>query len=179
MWRHNATEPHLQLLTGETMTHRSANTEAGARLDVAMYGFWGGRFEKAFLDVRVFNPSAQSNRHGSLASVYRRHEQEKKRQYEQRVRDVEHATLTPLVMSTTGGMGKAAVTFYKRLASMLSEKRDTPYGKTMNWIRCRLSFALLRASIMSIRGARSSRSHPALEAIQGPIDLQLAEGHIL
>ena len=34
-----ATEPHLQLLTGETMTHRSANTEAGARLDVAMYGF--------------------------------------------------------------------------------------------------------------------------------------------
>ena len=30
-----ATEPHLQLLTGETMTHRSANTEAGARLDVA------------------------------------------------------------------------------------------------------------------------------------------------
>ena len=62
---------------------------------------------------------------------------------------------------------------------MLNEKRGTPYGKTMNWIRCRLSFALLRASIMSIRGARSSRSHPASEAIQGPIDLQLAEGHIL
>ena len=59
---------------------------------------------------------------------------------------------------------------------MLNEKRGTPYGKTMNWIRCRLSFALFRASI---RGARSSRSHPALEAIQGPIDLQLAEGHIL
>ena len=106
------------------MSHRSAITEAGARLDVAMYGFWGGRFEKAFLDVRVFNPSAQSNRHGSLVYVYRRHELEKKRQYEQRVRDVEQATFTPLVMSTTGRMGKAATTFYKRLASMFSEKRD-------------------------------------------------------
>ncbi len=67
-------KPHLQSLSGETMSHRSANTEVGARLDVAMYRFRGSRFEKAFLDVRVFNPSAQSNRHGSLASVYRRHE---------------------------------------------------------------------------------------------------------
>ena len=81
-------------------------------------------------------------------------------------------------MSTTGGMGKAATTFYKRLASMLSEKRDVLYAKTLNWIRCRLSFALLRASIMSIRGARSSRHHPVLEAVQGPIDLQITEGHI-
>ena len=173
-----ATEPHLQPLSGETMLHRSAITDDGARLDVAMYGFWGGRFEKALVDVRVFNPCAQSNRSGSLASIYRRHEQEKKRQYEQRVQEVEHATFTPLVMSTTGGMGKAATTFYKRLASMLSEKRDVPYAKTLNWIRCRLSFALLRASIMSIRGARSSRHHPVLEAVQGPIDLQIAEGHI-
>ena len=106
-----------------------------------MYGFWGGRFEKAFVDVRVFNPSAQSNRHGLLSSVYHKHEQEKRRQYDQRVREVEHATFTPLVLSTTGGMGRAATTFYKRLASMVAEKRDVPYAVTLNWIRCRLSFA--------------------------------------
>ena len=164
------TEPHLQPLTGESLSHRSAITEDGARLDVAMYGFWGGRFEKAFIDVRVFNPSAQSNRHGSLSAIYRKHEQEKKRQYDQRVREIEHATFTPLVLSTTGGMGRAATTFFKRLASMIAEKRDIPYAQTLNWIRCRLSFALLRASIMSIRGARSSRHHPASES---PIDLQL------
>ena len=94
------------------------------------------------------------------------------------MREVEHATFTPLVMSVTGGMGKSATTFYKRLASMISEKRDTPYSQTINWIRCKLSFALLRSSIMSIRGARSSRHHPMYEANQGPIDLQLAEGQI-
>ena len=87
------------------------------------------------------------------------------------VREVQHATFTPLVLST----GRAATTFYKRLAAMVAEKRDVPYAVTLNWIRCRLSFALLRASIMSIRGARSSRHHPATEC---PIDLQLVEGHL-
>ena len=59
---------------------------------------------------------------------------------------------------------------------MLSERRDVPYSKMMGWIRCRLSFALLRASIMSVRGARSSASKGALHE---PIDLQAAEGQLL
>ena len=141
-----------------------------------MYGFWGGRFEKAFVDVRVFNHSAQSNRHGSLSFIYRKHEQEKRRQNDQRVQEIEHTTFTPMVLSTTGGMGRAATTFYKRLASNIAEKREASYAVTLNWIRCRLSFALLRASIMYIRGARSSRNHPANEY---QIDFLLAEGHLI
>jgi len=30
-------------------------------------------------------------------------------------------------------MGRAATTFYKRLAAMLAEKRDVPYAETLNW----------------------------------------------
>ena len=120
-------EPHLQPLSGEILSHRSAITEDGARLDVAMYGFWGGRFEKALVDIRVFNPSARSNRHSPLSSVYRKHEQEKRRQYDQR--EVEKATFTPL-----GGMGRAATTFYKRLASIVGEKRGVIYATILNWI---------------------------------------------
>ena len=67
--------------------------------------------------------------------------------------------------TTTGGMGRGATTFYKRFASI-----------TLNWIRCRLSFALLRASIMAIRGARLSHPPPATGA-ECPFDLQVAEGH--
>ena len=171
-------EPHLQPITGESMSHRTANTDDQSRLDIAASGFWGGRFERAFFDVRVFNPSAQSNQQTSLTSTYRRHELEKKRQYEQRVREVEHSTFTPLVLSSTGGMGKSATTFYKRLSSMLSEKRDVPYSTMIGWVRCRLSFALLRASIMSIRGARSSRHRPAEEVLLEPVEVQAAEGHL-
>ena len=50
----NLTSSH----SGELMSRSSAINEDGARLDVAAYGFLGGRFEKAFMDVRVFNPSA-------------------------------------------------------------------------------------------------------------------------
>ena len=41
---------------------------------------------------------------------------------------------------------------------------------TMVWLRCRLSFALLRASIMCIRGVHSSMNRLILD---GPIDLQV------
>ena len=34
----------------------SANTDDGAWLDIAANGFWGGKFERAYFDVRVFNP---------------------------------------------------------------------------------------------------------------------------
>ena len=75
-------------------------------------------------------------------------------------------------------MGEAAMTFYKRLTSIINYWRDVPHGKTVSWIRCSLSFVLSRASIMSIRGARSSRNPPASEGMQELIDLQLAKGHI-
>ena len=39
--RHGVTtESHLQPLSSESLSHRSAITEDGARLDGAMYGFW-------------------------------------------------------------------------------------------------------------------------------------------
>ena len=77
------------------MSHLSAITENGARLDVTLYVFWRGRFEKVFVHVRVFNPSTQSN-HGSFSTVYHKHEQEEGRKYDQQEWDVEHATSTPL-----------------------------------------------------------------------------------
>ena len=99
----------------------SAITEDGARLDIAANGFWGGRHERAYFDVRVFNPLAPSNRQ-PLAACYRKHENIKKRAYEQRVREIEHGSFTPIVLSLTGGLGKAANLCYKRLASMIAAK---------------------------------------------------------
>ena len=101
-------EPPLQPLTGEALSGASAITEDGARLDIAANGFWGGRHDRAFFDVRIFNPYAPSNHQPTLAATYRKHEQCKKRAYEQRVREVERGSFTPLVLSLTGGLGAAA-----------------------------------------------------------------------
>ena len=97
-------------------------------------------------------------------SCYRHHENIKKRAYEQRVREIEHASFVPLVMSITGELGRIATTMYKRLDSLLSSKWNQPYSTTMGWLRCRLSFALLRSSITAIRGARST-SHCVSDSI--------------
>jgi hypothetical protein len=167
-------EPHLQPLIGEVMMLRTANTDPGARLDISACGVWGGRFERTFFDVRVFNPSARSNRSTPLQSVFRKHEMEKKRHYEQRVLEIEHSSFTPLVMSATGGMGPLATIFYKRLAAMLAEKQGMQYSKTIQWIRCKLSFALLRTAIPCIRGCRSTYKPHHQDAIA----LQIVEGNI-
>ena len=155
-------------------TYAHTHTEDGARLDVAADGFWGGRYERAFFDVRVFNPHAPTNKQQCLASTYRRHEREKMRAYEQRVREVEHGSFTPLVMSLSGGVGNAANVCYKRLASMLSDKWDQPYSTTLAWMRCKLSFSLLRSSIQCIRGARSAAGRPSRD-ITLPVDLMVSE----
>ena len=173
---HNvATEPLLQPLTGEHLNYRTANTDAAARLDIRARGFWNGA-QDAFFDVRVFHPNASSNRSMSLQSAFRRHEQAKKREYGERVREIEHGVFTPLVLSTTGGLGIEATTFYKRLADLISSKQDKPYSTVMCWLRCRLSFAILRCAIMCIRGSRSSLHRPRCEQMN--IALATSEGHL-
>ena len=166
---HNvATEPHLQPLSGEIMPLQSAITNDDAHLDVHAKGFWSAA-QDAFFDVRVFHPNAPSNSSTSIASAYKKHEDIKKRAYGHRIREVEHGVFTPLVFSTTGGMGREATVFYKRLASMLALKRVQPYSTVMSWLRCRLSFALLRSAVMCVRGSRSSFHHPVRD-----LDIMLA-----
>ena len=146
-------EPDLQPITGEVLIGATSNAQDGARLDITANGFWGGRFERTYFDVQVFNPHAPSHRQSSLPACYRKQESLKKRAYEQRVREVEHSSFTPLVLSVTGGMANEATTFYKRLASCLAMKWDYPYSSTMSWLRCRPTFSLLRSAIQCIRGA--------------------------
>ena len=146
-------EPSLQSLSGETLTYATANREDGARLDVSAVGFWGGHHQRAFFDVKVFNPTASSYCATPVASLYRRFEKEKRRKYEQRIREVEMGSFTPLVFSTFGGISGCTSIFYKRLAYLLSLKREVPYSSAMSWLRCRISFSLLRSAIECLRGA--------------------------
>jgi len=132
----------------------------GTRLDIAVNGFWEGHFEKTYLDVRLFNPHAPSNRNTSISNRYRKHEVEKKHAYEQCIQEVEHSIFTPLVFSATRGMAKLSTTFYiQRLASLLAVKWDHSYSSTLSWLCCHTSFSLLQLALYSIRGAHSSPGH--------------------
>ena len=85
------------------------------------------------------------------------------------------ASFTPLVFSTSGGMSGCTNVFYKRLGYLLSLKNKLEYSNVMTWLRCRLSFSLLRSAIACLRGARSHRGCPAN---YGALDLALIEGQV-
>ena len=44
-------------------------------------------------------------------------------------------------------MGQQCSTFYRRLTALLAEKWNESYSSTLSWIRCLLSFCLLRSAI--------------------------------
>ena len=68
-------EPELQPVSNpDEYPLATLNTQDGARLDIAMNGFWGGQSEKCFVDVGVFNPYAASNKCSSLSAAYKKHE---------------------------------------------------------------------------------------------------------
>ena len=92
--------------------------------------------------------------------------------YEQSILHVVHTSFMPLVFKAAGGLGNEANTFYKSLASILASKRDKPYSSTLDWLRCRLSFSLLRLSIQCIWGAHSQQGL-AIKSL--PVDLVRAE----
>ena len=72
------TEPRLIELTGETFAHKTANTEDEARLDISARNFWSPG-TKAFCDIRIFNPLAESYRKQNLSNAHSINEKAKKR----------------------------------------------------------------------------------------------------
>ena len=148
-------EPVLQEVTGETLNH-GANKAPDARLDIHARGFWE-RQRSAFFDVRVCHPNADSYRDLTPKQIYKKHENDKKRQYAQRVMEMEQGTFTTLVFMTTGGMADECVKYHSRLAELIATKKGESYSSAISWIRAKVSFAIVRSAILCLRGSRSER----------------------
>ncbi len=118
-------EPHLQLITGETLTEASAITGDEARLDVAASDFWGGCYERSHFDVRVFNPP--TNRQ-TLPTCYRKHENIKKRAYEQRICEVEHGSFTSQTRATANRSGLQRSQTFQGLVNRYGGVHAGAYG---------------------------------------------------
>ena len=84
--------------------------------------------------------------------------------YGERVRRVEDGTLTPLVFTCTGGAG-LGTHFIERLASKISDHRDMPYSQAVGWLRCRVSFAVLRSAIVCLRGSRGKKQGASIQCV--------------
>ena len=79
------------------------------------------------------------------------------REYAERIRNVKHADFNSLVFSTAGGMAPQCHLVLKRLAEQLSKKQNIQHSVVSGWLRCRLSFSLLRITMLCVRATRSKR----------------------
>ena len=162
-------EPALSPLTGEEFNERSAILSDDARLDIKARGFWQAG-QLAFFDIRVFNPLAKRYANQGLKKCFEINEKEKKKSYGERILQIEHGSFTPLVFSATGGMGRETTKFYSRLAETLGEKKNISYSLMVTWLRRKISFSLISAVAMCIRGSRSCGSQKELlESLDNPV----------
>ena len=119
-------------------------------------GIWSSH-ERTFLDVRVFHPNSESYLKNTPEQLYIQQENEKKNAYNDRVLQVEKGSFTPLIFSTTGGMGPEATKYHKRVAELISTKRGEVYSDVVNHIRTRIRFSLLKSVLVAVRGDRGRR----------------------
>ena len=151
-------EPQLHTVSGEHFDAETANKHEDARSDISARGFWCSS-QKALFDVRVFNPIASRYRNTPFSKCCTINENRKKKQYIERVLQVEHGSFTPLVMSLNGGFGRECRRFYSKLPEQIAEKRKQPYSIISSWIKRKLIFSLLRSVGLCLRGSRSPREN--------------------
>ena len=72
---------------------------------------------------------------------------------------MEQGTFTPLVFTTTGGMGEECMRYHNRLAELVAAKKGEDYATTVSWIRSKVSFAILRSALdlLCLRGSRTAK----------------------
>ena len=127
-------EPVLQEVTCETLNH-GANKGPDTRLDIHARGF-SQRQRSAFFDVRVCHPNADSYRDLIMTpkEIYKKRDNEKKRQYAERVMEIEQGTFTRLVFTTTGGKADECVKYHSRLAELIAINKGESYSRAISWI---------------------------------------------
>ena len=82
---------------------------------------------EAFGRDRVLHPNADYYRDLTPKQISKKHENEKKRQYAERVMEIEKGTFTPLVFTTTGRMADECVNYHCRLAELIANKKGAQF----------------------------------------------------
>ena len=125
-----------------------------ARLDIRARDFWRPG-QSAYFDVRLTNTNSKPQVNITNDKIYKKHENENKIKYNDPVINNEQGSFTPLVFSINGGMSPECIIYHKFLAEKISLKTEQRYDQVMSWIRCKLSFIIIRSALLCLRGSRS------------------------
>ena len=74
--------------------------------------------------------------------------------YQQRILDVEHSSFVPPIFACTEGAAPGST----KTIQKLSEKRNESFSDTINFMRTKVTFALLRRAILCLRGCKNLKN---------------------
>ena len=118
--------------------------------------------QATYFDVRIFNPFAQSYGNSSMSKCHRKDELDKKREYEEQIRGL----MFTFGILYSWGYGPNSNHSYKRIASLITDKRQEPYSTTLLFgCDANMCFSLLCSAIMCFQGSRSFHFHSEYQSI--------------
>ena len=85
-------------------------------------------------------------------------EQEKKRPYNRKILEVEHASFTSPTNTIHGAMGIECRIFVSKLCELLVIKTYLLKSTVTPWVKTKISFALIRSMLICLRGSPSIKS---------------------
>ena len=143
---------------GGTTGNRNGNTLGEeARGDVSAHGFWQ-KGRSTIFDVQITDTDSKSYGNTASDKLLERFAQLKRDKYEEACLE-RRKDFTPLCYSVDGMACKAARAAEKRLASLLSVKWDRQYSEMVNFVRTRMSLAVVRSNTLLLRSERMHTWH--------------------
>ena len=90
----------------------------------------------------------------SIESIFQTRRNKKKETFSNTA-EARQAPFTPIIATCDAVLDIEAEGYLKRLAVLLSEKWESPYSKTIGWLRARIQVCILRSVSLCFRGCRT------------------------
>ena len=163
-------EPVLQDITGEIL-NPGANKSADARLDIYARGFWEKCTSAFFVTPMQIRTSTTAR------CKYTRCTNKKKTSVRNQSLGNRKRNLYSSSFHHHWRNGRRVSEIPWKTGELLAMKKGEDYAKTMNCIRVKISFSLIRSALVSLRGSRSIRRKP-YNIMEIDIDVQTAKSGI-
>ena len=96
-----------------------------------------------------------SNKSRHISSLYIGFAKIRRREYAERITNVDDGDFTPMIISSSGGMGPEMQVALKYVSRKIAEKQGDDNSKVAGLVRCKFSFPMIRSALVCLRGTRS------------------------
>ena len=121
----------------------------------------------AFFDFRGTYPYSASQLNMKFEAILTKHENEKRKKYNPRIRQAQNGDFLPMVFSITGVWSKLFDDAICKVAKRIALRTRQDFSSVITVLRTKLSFACARSMVRCLRGTRRRAVRLEEEEIDG------------